>query len=450
MPIQTRNPYNQEILATYDYLSDSELSQHLELAHDTFHHWRRTSFEAKAPFLESLISLLDERTEQYAQLMTLEMGKPLREARGELKKCMWLCRHYLEEGANMLEPLPLVFSDKQAEIQYQPTGAVLGIMPWNYPFWQVFRYIIPNIMAGNVALLKHAPNTTGCGVAIEQLCEDAGFPKGVFQTLVIDIPQVEEVIAHPIVQGVCLTGSGRAGSAVAALAGKYLKKSVLELGGTDAFAILEDADLEKALDTAFTSRMSNAGQTCIAAKRIYVPATHLDAASSYLQSKVERLSLGDPMVEGTDMGPISKGEFIPDLAQQVAKGVAHGATVITGLNAEPPFFTPGLLVAPHENPVNHEEVFGPVLSLIPYADEEKLIGYLNDSAYGLGAAVWTNDASKAEAFSAAIEAGTVVINGMVTSDPRIPFGGTKQSGYGREMGVPGMHAFLNEKVVVKG
>lgn len=448
MSFQTINPFTQQVLKTYTFLSSEQLQEALSLASTSYSSWKVTSIAHRKALMQRVIDLLGTQKEAHALLITQEMGKPFTEAIAEVEKCMLLCQYYLEQAEAFLHPTPLALSDKTVEIRYETTGAVFGIMPWNYPYWQVFRYLIPNILAGNAVLLKHAPNVMGCGQAMQNLFLAAGFPAGVFQSLIIDIPQVEAVIAHPVVQGVCLTGSVKAGSAVAALAGKYLKKSVMELGSSDPFIILPDASLSAALTAAFQSRLSNAGQTCIAAKRVYIHQSQLEESLQFLQEKIAGLQLGNPVHPATTLGPISKLEFVKQLEAQMEKALAHGSKLIVGGKAVGAFFQPTILVSQQDNPINKEEVFGPVLNLIPYEQEEVLTNWANDTPFGLAAAIWGTDLEKANRLATQVAAGNVVINDFSKSDPRIPFGGIKQSGYGREMGEAGFKSFLNEKAVV--
>ena len=446
--IITQDPYTQEKLEAYQPLSNEALDDVLIASQSAFQHWKKVPLHDRIAFIEKVILHMTGHLESYAQLITSEMGKPIQECRAEIEKCIWLCKYYTEATPAFLEGQEEVFADKHVLHTLAPVGTVFGIMPWNYPFWQAFRYAIPNLLAGNTILLKHAPNTTGCGIAMEKLFAEYAPLPNLFKTLIIEIEQVEHVIAHQGVQGVCLTGSLNAGKAVGALAGKYIKKSVLELGSSDALAILSSGDLDKGLDAAFASRMINAGQTCIAAKRLFIPQSSLEYAVGYLKQQVRRIQLGDPKQEGTGMGPISKGEFVTQLASQVSSARQQGSTIHYGASAQEQFFLPGIMTSDPSNPINDEEVFGPVLNLIPYDEEDQLLDMINDSNYGLGASIWCDDESKAIQFAKQVEVGSVVINDFMKSDPRIPFGGVKQSGYGREMGKAGFVTFQNEKSII--
>ncbi|WP_010135227.1 aldehyde dehydrogenase family protein [Ochrovirga pacifica] len=443
--IKTYNPYTQKELEQYPTLSESEIDDKLVLIEQSYRFWKASDISYRQKLGNIFEKIVLENKESLAKMITLEMGKPYKESIAEIEKCATLVRYFTNHFSQFLQDQP---KNESSYISYQPQGAVFGIMPWNFPFWQVFRYAFPNIMAGNVCVLKHASNVTGCALELEKLFLKAGFPSNVFTALVIDSSQVEQVIQHDCIQGVCVTGSNKAGSAVAALAGKHLKKSVLELGGTDAFAILDDANLEDALSAAFTSRLKNTGQVCIAAKRIFVPKTKISQATDFLLEKMEHLVLGDPMNENVNMGPIAKEEFLETLQEQVEKTIQHGAKLIKGGKVNAPFYSPTLLVVEKDNPLLKEEIFGPVLCLIGYEKESELIDQVNNSPYGLGAAVWTKDLEKANKLAKQIESGYVAINNLVVSDPKLPFGGVKNSGYGKELGEDGFYTFLNKKTIV--
>ena len=443
--IKTVNPYSQEPISSYKYITESELNNTLEKVQQSYTHWKTTTIKSRQGYANSLQKIILEQKNQLATLISLEMGKPISEAIREINKCILLIHYVTDCTSLFLESTKL---DDNAYIEYQPTGTVFGIMPWNFPFWQVFRFAFSNMMLGNTCVLKHAPNVTGCALRLESLFIEAGFPENVFKTLVIDIPQVETVIAHNAIQGVCITGSTKAGSAVGALAGKYLKKSVLELGGTDAFIVLQNASIKEALNTAFDARMGNAGQVCIAPKRIYVPQEILEYCIAFFKDKIDALVLGNPLDEKTTMGPITKASFLPILEQQVKSCIHYGAQLIVGGKSIAPFFEPTLLVVQADNPLLKEEIFGPVISLIPYDNEEILIQNVNDSPYGLGASLWSQDIEKAQEMASKIETGNVTINQRMSSDIKYPFGGIKKSGYGKELGIEGYRTFLNAKTVV--
>jgi succinate-semialdehyde dehydrogenase / glutarate-semialdehyde dehydrogenase len=446
--ITTINPFTQQPIKTYPVNSSQEINQTLSHSEHEFKRWKLANTSIRKKIIEAIKQKLISNRIAYATLISTEMGKPLQQALAEVDKCALLCDYYISMVDSFLQPRVDDYVDKKVIHALAPTGIVLGIMPWNYPFWQVFRYAIPTLLAGNVVVLKHAPNVTGCSVALQEVFSTPEFPH-LFQSLIIDVDQVESIIAHPAVQGVCLTGSVNAGKAVGSLAGKYLKKLVLELGSADAFVMLEDAKFETALDAAFSSRMLNAGQACIAAKRIFVPEKKLNDAVDYLTKKISNIKLGDPLKEDTYMGPISKLEFVSLLDRQVKQAIEYGAKKITGAEADGAFFTPGIIISEASNPMNKEEIFGPVINLIPYATENSLLDAINDTPFGLAASVWTQDDEHAQRWAEQIEAGSIAINDFMKSDPRIPFGGIKNSGFGRELGELGFRSFMNEKAIIR-
>jgi succinate-semialdehyde dehydrogenase / glutarate-semialdehyde dehydrogenase len=445
--VSTVNPFTQQVLETYAFQSEQEIDQCLLKSDNAFKTWKTTPVSVRQGYISSIKSKLVSKRDVYAKLITTEMGKPLVQAIAELDKCALLCDYYIDKAPAFLQVREEIYPDKKVIHALSPTGIVFGIMPWNYPFWQVFRYAIPNLMAGNTILLKHAPSTTGCSLALHDLFASKEFPN-IFQSLIVDLHQVESIVAHPAVQGVCLTGSVKAGNAVGALAGKHLKKCVLELGSADALVILDDAILHKALDGAFQSRTFNAGQSCIAAKRIFIQEQKLEESIAYLKDKLKTLRLGNPLEDGINLGPVAKLEFVQQLDEQVKKAIQFGARRITGAEAQGAFFTPGIIVSEAGNPMNQEEIFGPVLNLIPYNNEHTLLQDINNTNFGLAASVWSADEAKAIQWAHGIDAGTVVINDYTKSDPRIPFGGIKNSGFGRELGELGLRSFLNEKAII--
>lgn len=444
----TTNPYSETVLQLYTFQTATEVEFALEQARLAYQLWKRTSLPTREGYISAVRQrLLNDRI-FLATLISREVGKPFRESLAEIDKCVSVCDYYLTHVERFLAIREERFVDKHIRHTLMPTGIILGIMPWNYPFWQVFRYAIPNLIGGNVVLLKHAPNVTGCSLAIQSVFQAIDFPGSLFQSLVIDLDLVERVIEHPSVQGVCLTGSVAAGRSVGALAGKNLKKVVLELGSADAFVILESSSLNEALDASFESRTHNAGQACIAAKRTFIPRKHLAYAREYFEEKIKKIRLGDPFDELTQMGPIAQKRFVNILQEQVNKALHYGGQRIIGASAHNVFFKPGLIVTHPDNPVNDEEIFGPVINLIPYDDEVTLIQHVNRTSFGLAASVWSDDEEHALRVAGQIEAGTVVVNDFVKSDPRIPFGGIKNSGFGRELGESGIRSFLNEKPIV--
>ncbi len=399
-----------------------------------------------------LAALLRAESERYARLITAEMGKPIREARAEVEKCAWTADYYAAMAPRWLAPVAVETSALRSEIHYCPLGLVLGIMPWNFPFWQVFRFAVPTLMAGNGALVKHAPSVQGCAAAIEGCFEDAGFPAGLYANLPIAVGQVEQVVAHPAVQAVTLTGSGRAGRQVAALAGAHLKPTVLELGGSDPFVVLADADLDRAVATCLQSRLANAGQSCIGAKRIIVTRILFDDFRDRLADRLSRMVVGDPMAETSDIGPMAGTAHRDHLHQQVEASIRLGARCLTGgVVPEGPgaYYPPTLLVDVRPDmPAWREELFGPVFVLVSADDDAHAVRLANDSAYGLGATVFTGDMEKGYDLAARqLAAGSCFVNAMVRSDPRLPFGGIRQSGYGRELSAEGIRTFTNIKTV---
>jgi succinate-semialdehyde dehydrogenase/glutarate-semialdehyde dehydrogenase len=451
MAITSINPTTGETLKKFSAFSDDEIKQRLRRAERAFAHHRREPFVKRAEFLLATASLLEQEKQKLARTITLEMGKLLRAAMEEVEKCARACRFYAENAERFLEDEPAQTNAARSFVRYQPLGPVLAIMPWNFPFWQVFRFAAPALMAGNVGLLKHAANVPQCALAIEEIFCRAGFDEGILQTLLIEAEQVEKLIVDPRVKAVTLTGSDRAGSAVASAAAREIKKSVLELGGSDAFIVMPSADFEAALSTGIKARMINTGQSCIAAKRFFIADKIYD---KFLQQFVERmraLKIGDPLDETTEMGPLATEQILRGVDQQVRKSVAAGAKLLTGGNRihGPGFFyEPTVLVdVPRESPAYREEVFGPVASIFRVRDEADAIELANDSVYGLGASVWTSDSKEQELFVSELEAGMVFINGMVASDPRLPFGGVKRSGFGRELGAAGIREFTNTKTV---
>ena len=452
MPIATINPVTGETLETFDALTAAELDAKLQRAADAFERHRRTSLAERAEKMRRAGEILDAEKDRLARLMTTEMGKTLAAARAEAEKCAWVCRHYAEHAAGMLAPQAVdVGGTARGEVHFLPLGAVLAVMPWNFPFWQVFRFAAPGLMAGNVGLLKHASNVPRCALAIEDVFRSAGFEEGVFQTLLVGSEAVAGMLDDERVAAATLTGSTPAGQSVAERAGRNLKKTVLELGGSDPFIVMPSADLDAAAKTAARARCINNGQSCIAAKRFIV---HRDAADEFERrfvAAMEALRVGDPMADGTDVGPLATAAIRDEVDEQVRTSIAAGARVLTGGRRMdgPGFFYPPTILAdiPEDAPAYREEVFGPVASLFRVAGIDEAIALANDSQFGLGSSVWTRDEAQRRRFVAEIEAGMTYVNAMVASDPRLPFGGVKHSGYGRELGVFGIHEFVNIKSV---
>ncbi len=451
MAIATINPDSGETLKTFEPLTQSEIAQKLDLAQSAEKQYRQISMAQRSQWMNATADILEQDKEKFGKLMTLEMGKPLKSAIAEVEKCALVCRYYADHAAEFLADVPVKTDASHSFIRYQPLGIVLAVMPWNFPFWQVFRFAAPALMAGNMGLLKHSSNVPQCALAIEDIFQQAGFPDGVFQTLLVGSEQVAALIADERVKAATLTGSEPAGASLAAAAGKQIKKTVLELGGSDPFIVTASADLEAAVTTAVAARMLNNGQSCIAAKRFIVEEAIADAFEKQLIEKFEKLKIGDPMLPDTDIGPLATPGILKDLDQQVQQSVKLGAKVLTGgqpLSRPGNFYPPTILTdIPAGSPAEKEEFFGPVALLFRVADLDAAIKLANDSPFGLGASAWTTDEKERDRLISEIEAGAVFINGMVKSDPRLPFGGIKRSGYGRELGILGIHEFVNVKTV---
>ena len=445
------NPYTGETITEYATHNAQDVNNIIEKSHKSYLHWKMLGFDQRANFMKNMAGVLRDNREEYARLLTIEMGKIITESKGEIEKCAWLCEYYAENTENMLKSEIFQTDAGKSYVRFDPSGIIFGIMPWNFPFWQVFRAAVPTIMAGNTFLLKHAPNVTGAAKAIEDIFLKAGFPEDVFRTLIIPVELSENVIAHPWVEGVTLTGSLRAGASVAALAGKHLKKSVLELGGSDPYIVLKDGELNSSCNTGVCSRMLNAGQVCISAKRFIVEEPIFEQFVSGQKELLEKMVLGDPLDEKTEMGPMARLDLLENIDKQVSESVKLGAKLLTGghrLYSDKLFYAPTLLVDVKKGmPVWDEETFGPVSVVIPAKDPDDAVRIANDTSYGLGASLWTQNLELAERMAAQIESGAVFINGMTKSDPRLPFGGTKRSGYGRELAYLGIREFVNAKTV---
>jgi succinate-semialdehyde dehydrogenase/glutarate-semialdehyde dehydrogenase len=454
MAIASINPANGETLRQFDPLSAKEIENRLTRAECAFVDYRRSSFSTRIGILLRAAELLEEEADKHARVITVEMGKPIAAAREEVRKCATACRYYAENGPGILEEKVIQTAAARSSIQWQPLGPVLAIMPWNFPFWQVFRFAAPALMAGNVGLLKHAANVPQCALAIEDLWQRAGAPAGVFQSLLIESKEVAPVIKDRRVRAVTLTGSDRAGSEVAATAGREIKKCVLELGGSDPFIVMPGADLERALATAVKARTQNSGQSCIAGKRFLIADSIYDEFAGHFVERIQSLKVGDPMEESTEIGPLATPSIRDGVHEQVEKSIAAGARLLTGgkpMEGKGNFYLPTVLSEiPREAPAYSEEVFGPVALLFRVRDAAAAIELANESDFGLGASVWTNDRSEQELFARDLECGMVFINAMVASDARLPFGGVKRSGYGRELSSLGMREFMNAKTVVIG
>lgn len=451
MAFQSTNPLTNRIEAEFEEHSPSYVESVLERSEQAYQSWSREAYEARAKRFTTLADLLEEKKEELAQLMTLEMGKVISEGRAEIDKCAWVCRYYADNAASFLNDEPLASDAKKSWISYEPLGTVLAIMPWNFPFWQVFRFAAPTLMAGNCGLLKHASNVPQCSQAIEDLFVGAGFPLGVFQHLYISSDRVESLIEDERIKAVTLTGSEYAGSKVAEAAGKNIKPTVLELGGSDPFIVLDDADLDKTARTAAKARLINTGQSCIAAKRFIVVERIYDEFLEKFTAFMNTYVPDDPKMDSTKIGPMASLGFAKDLKEQVDQSVKKGAKIALGGNLiekEGAFFEPTILTNVASGmPAYEEELFGPVAIVIKVKDTEEAIKVANDSVYGLGGSVWTGDQEKGIEVARRVETGAMFINQMVASDPRLPFGGIKNSGYGRELSHLGIRAFVNQKTI---
>ncbi|MEP0751796.1 NAD-dependent succinate-semialdehyde dehydrogenase [Trichocoleus sp. Lan] len=452
MGIATINPATGETLQTFEALTDTEIETKLALAQSSFKQYRQTPMQKRADWLNAAAEILESDRERFGKIMTLEMGKTLKSAIAEVEKCALVCRFYAERAPEFLADVPAQTDASHSFVRYQPLGVILAVMPWNFPFWQVFRFAAPALMAGNVGLLKHASNVPQCALALEEIFHKAGFPEGVFQTLLVGADKVAAIVSDERVKAATLTGSEPAGMSLAATAGKQIKKTVLELGGSDPYIVLESADLDAAIATAVSARMLNNGQSCIAAKRFIVVDAIADQFEKGLIEKFEALKIGDPMHPETDIGPLATPSILKDLDWQVQESAKLGAKVLTGgqpLSDRPGnFYLPTILTdIPAGSPAEAEEFFGPVALLFRVPDINAAIALANASPFGLGASAWTQVEAERDRLIDELEAGAVFINGMVKSDPRLPFGGIKRSGYGRELSKEGIHEFVNIKTV---
>jgi succinate-semialdehyde dehydrogenase/glutarate-semialdehyde dehydrogenase len=451
MAIASINPVTGEVLKTFTPLTNEELEQKLALADRTFATYKRTSFSDRTQWLNRAADILEAKKTEFGIIITLEMGKTLKSAIAEVEKCANLCRFYAEHAPQFLADTPATTDASRTLIRYQPMGIILAVMPWNYPFWQVFRFAVPALMAGNVGLLKHASNVPQCALAIAEIFHAAGVPEGAFQTLLIGADRVAGLVADARVKAATLTGSEPAGQSLATIAGHHLKKVVLELGGSDPFIVLKSADLELAVSTAVTARVMNNGQTCIAAKRFIIEDAIADQFITKFVEKFKALKIGDPMQSETDIGPLATPQILNELEAQVRASADAGAKVLVGgyrLKQEGNFYAPTILAdIPLGAPPYQEEFFGPVASVFRVKNIGEAIALANSTNFGLGASIWTNDQQEIELAIEQIEAGSVFVNGMVKSDPRVPFGGIKRSGYGRELGIEGIREFVNIKTI---
>jgi len=451
MGIASINPTTGEKLTEFTPHSDVEIEKALRQADAAFKKYRGQPFTKRAQLMVSAARLLDREKPELARTMTLEMGKLLRDSVAEIEKCALGCHYYAKNAERFLENEVAQTSARRSYVRYEPMGPILAIMPWNFPFWQVFRFAGPALMAGNVGILKHAANVPQCALAIEQLFCRAGFEDGIFQTLLIEVGQVEKLIVDPRIRAVTLTGSEKAGSIVGSAAAREIKKSVLELGGNDAFIVMPSADFGLAVSTAVKARIINTGQSCIAAKRFFIADKIYDDFLNKFVEQMRSLKVGEPMDETTEIGPLATEQILNGVHEQVQKTIAMGAKCLTGGNriAGPGFFyEPTVLVdVPKDSPAFREEVFGPVAAVLRVRGSEEAIELANDSRYGLAASAWTNDRIEQELFASELESGMVFINAMSASDPRLPFGGVKRSGFGRELGAAGIREFMNAKTI---
>jgi len=451
MAITSINPYNNLLIKEYREYTDPEIESVVKNVSDRFSDWKNSSFEMRKSLMLSCSKILRQDSKKLARIITEEMGKLIGESEAEINKCAWVCEYYAENAASFLENEALPVEEARSYIGYDPLGVVLAVMPWNFPFWQVFRFLAPALMAGNTGILKHASNVPQCALAIEEVIVKAGFPKDVFRTLLIGSGKVNQLIDDERIAAVTLTGSEYAGQKVAERAGGNIKKLVLELGGSDPFIVLHDADVSKAVNTAVLSRMINCGQSCIAAKRFIVDSRVSDKFTDLYKGSLNQLKPGDPSDHETTLAPLARPDLVSDLERQVDESINLGAGLVMGgkrKEGEGNFYEPTILINVQPGmPAFDEELFGPVVPVIAFQDDDEAIELANLSRYGLGAALWTSDIAKAEKLARRIESGSVFINSMVASHPKVPFGGVKMSGYGRELSHLGIREFMNIKSV---
>lgn len=451
MSLKSINPTSEETFAEHAVLTDEELASRVRQAEACFLDWRGVPIQERAARLQELAARLRANLQPLAELATREMGKPITQARAEVEKCAWVCEYYAEHGPGFLQPRIVPTSATQSYVRYDPLGPLLAIMPWNFPYWQVFRAAAPALLAGNVVLLKHASNVSGAALEIERLFREAGFPEGAFTTLLLESGRLETLIANPLIRAVTLTGGEPAGRAVGAAAGRNLKRSVLELGGSDPFIVLADADLQAAVEAGIRARCQNNGQSCIAAKRFIVEQSILDEFVELFADGMNSQRIGDPLQDSTELGPLARQDLREALHEQVERSLQQGAELVCGgvLPLQRGYFYPPTVLANVQPGMAafDEETFGPVAAVIAAEDTDSAIALANQSTLGLGASLWTSQLDRAECLAARLEAGSVFINRMVQSDPHLPFGGIKNSGYGRELSQEGIHEFVNAKTV---
>ncbi|QLG44959.1 NAD-dependent succinate-semialdehyde dehydrogenase [Costertonia aggregata] len=446
--ITTKNPFTAQLIREYKLHTEAEIEQILEKSNVAFKLWKYEQIVHRTNLLQKVSELLIERKKEYSELMTQEMGKPITQSISEIEKCVWACDFYVKNAAQFLADELIETDADESFVSYDPVGTILAIMPWNFPFWQVIRFAAPTLTAGNTAILKHAANTTGCALALEQLFRDAGYPEGCFQTVLADHDTIEDIIADSRVQGITLTGSEKAGRSIAALAGKHLKKTVMELGGNNACIVWEDADLDKYIDTIVNARMQNTGQSCIAAKRFVVVDEIYAKFNTVFKEKIQSLRSGNPIKPETEIGVLARPDLVDTLENQIRESVDKGANVTYGNQKDGNFFEPTILENVRKGmPAFDEELFGPVAAIVRAKNREDSIALAADSKFGLGTMLFTQDIDEAIRMAGSIPDGGFFINEMVKSDPRLPFGGTRASGYGRELSKEGILAFTNKKTV---
>jgi succinate-semialdehyde dehydrogenase/glutarate-semialdehyde dehydrogenase len=449
--IVTTNPATGKPIAEYPVMLAGDIDRLLRQAEHDYRHWRNTGFEERRSIMKNLATLLRSQSEAQARLISLEMGKPFRQAVGEVNKCAWVCDYFADHAEEFLRPEEVALDGAKGVVRYEPLGVILGVMPWNFPWWQVIRFAAPAIMAGNGIVVKHAPNVTGCSIAIEKLFREAGFPEHLYRAVHIDLDEVDRLtgfmIDHPVIKAVSVTGSTGAGRAVASKAGMALKRSVLELGGSDPYIVLEDADVHEAVDVCVAGRLLNTGQSCVAAKRFIVHSTVIEEFTGLLVHKMQKAVMGDPFTEGVEVGPIARADLRDLVHSQVERSVRDGAKLLCGgVMPEGPgcYYPPTVLAGVSRGMAAYEEeIFGPVATVIEVQDDDEAVAVANDSDYGLGSAVFSKDMARALAIAHQLETGCCFINSMVKSDPRLPFGGIKHSGYGRELSHHGIREFVN-------
>jgi len=448
MILKSTNPFTNEVIKEFEEITDEEVEKVLIQSGEAFEKWKRTGFEYRKSLMDKAALLLRGNSDEYAESITVEMGKPIKESKAEVEKCAWVCEYYAKNAEHYLGTEPVETDADISYVSFEPLGTIMGIMPWNFPFWQVFRFAVPTLMAGNTVLLKHASNVQICAQKIENIFTTSGFPSSVFRNLVIGSSRMGKIIKHDCIRGVSLTGSEFAGQKVAEAAGNALKKSVLELGGSNAFIVLEDADIRKAAEIGIKARFQNAGQSCIAAKRFITDKKISDKFIALLLEGVKKLKIGDPTKEDTDLGPLVSIQQAEKVEEQVIRSVGQGARVITGGIREKAFYRPSVVVDVQPGmPLFDEEVFGPVAPVIIADNTEEAIALANRTNFGLGVSLFTNDLKKAIELAGEFHDGAVFINGLVKSDPRLPFGGTRRSGFGRELAAQGIKEFVNIKTV---